>query len=184
MHRAPSTVAVQPPLDFLILGIGNLLRSDDGVGVHAIQALRQLPPPGAWLVDAGTAVLHALAFVEKAARVLVIDALQGGQPPGTIYTLDLAQTQPTDWRFSVHSLGLREALRVLAPGKLPPPIAVIGVEPLTLDYGLKLSAPVHAALPQVLALARQTLADWQNDLPLAPALNHEPEFLPLTEQRP
>lgn len=184
MRSITSTNATQPPPDFLILGIGNLLRSDDGVGVHAIQALRQQPPPGACLVDAGTAVLHALAFVEKAARVLMIDALQGGQPPGTIYTLDLAQTQPVDWRFSVHSLGLREALRVLAPGKLPPPMAVIGVEPLHLGYGLELSAPVQAALPQVLALAHQTIANWRSDLPLLPPLKHETEFLSPAEQRP
>jgi hydrogenase maturation protease len=152
--------------DILVLGVGNLLLADDGIGVHAIDQLRRNPPLGVTLMDVGTAVLCVLPFMERAKHVLVIDALHGGREPGTIYHLDLAETQPRNWRCSIHALGLREALQMLAPGVVPPPIKVIGVEPAILDYEMKLSAPVAAALPQVIALARQIVADWQiADLP-------------------
>jgi Ni,Fe-hydrogenase maturation factor len=66
---------------------------------------------------------------------------------------------------SIHAMGLREAVRFLSRAE-PPPIQVIGVEPLTFDYGLKLSAPVQAALPHVVQLARDTVFQWlQQDEP-------------------
>jgi hydrogenase maturation protease len=61
---------------------------------------------------------------------------------------------------SIHSMGLREAARFLMTGQPAPPITVIGVEPETLDYGMDLSGPVQAALPRVVALARETVAGW------------------------
>jgi hydrogenase maturation protease len=93
----------------------------------------------------------------------------------------LEQTQSTDWRFSLHSFGLREALRVLAPNVPPPPISVIGVEPLSLEYGLGLSAPVAAALPQVTALAHRIIADWRaGDRLVTAGADAETETLALT----
>lgn len=144
----------------LIAGAGNLLRGDDGVGVHALRQLQQQPMPGVVMVEIGTAVLHALSFVASARRLLLIDAARGGRPPGTIYVFDASEPVRTGPVTSLHSLGLREAIRLLA-GAEPPPITVIGVEPLRLDYGLELSAPVRAALPRVVELARASVWEWQ-----------------------
>jgi hydrogenase maturation protease len=112
------------------------------------------------MVEIGTAILHGLSFLESAARVLVIDAARGGQPPGTIYLFDAGEAGAPHPGSSLHALGLREAARLLLrPGSCPP-ITVLGVEPASLDYGLELSGPVRAALPRVVALARQTVAGW------------------------
>jgi hydrogenase maturation protease len=145
-------------IDILVLGLGNLLCSDDGVGVQAVRRLQADPPPGVVLVEAGTAVLHAVHFVERARRVLVIDAMSGGGPPGTLYGIALADTARQDWQSSMHSLGLRHALAALAPDRVPPPIHVLGVEPQNLDYGMELSAPVAAALPRIQELVRAWIA--------------------------
>ena len=153
----------------LVAGVGNLLLSDDGVGVQALHELQQQPLPGVTMADIGTAVLHGLHFLETANRVLVIDAARGGQPPGTIYCFDANPGHQFEAKLSLHAMGLLEACRVLLPQKKDLPFTVIGVEPATLDYGLELSRPVQLALPRVVALARTTLTQWIMDGTESPA---------------
>ena len=161
-----------PSPRLLIAGLGNELLSDDGVGVHALRELEQRPMPGVTTADVGTAVLHGLHFLETADRVLVIDAAKGGQPPGTVYLFDAAENAEARAVASVHAMGLREAARLLMTDRPAPRITVIGVEPETLAYGMSLSAPVRAALPGVVALARETVAGWQT--PAEPATRTAP----------
>jgi hydrogenase maturation protease len=144
----------------LILGVGNALLTDDGVGIHAARALQREPMPGVTVVEIGTAILHGLSFLESASRVLVIDAAQGGQPAGTIYLFDAGDPPALQPGSSLHALGLREAARLLMPKGSVPPITVLGVEPESMDYGTELSGPVRSALPRVVALARKTVAGW------------------------
>jgi hydrogenase maturation protease len=143
----------------LIAGVGNLLLSDDGVGVHALQALQADPIPGVALADIGTAILHGLHFLESADRVLIIDAAKGGHPPGTIYLFDEAAAPQAEAITSIHALGLREAARLMLVRE-GPRFTVLGVEPASLAYGTTLSGPVQAAMPKVLALARETVSRW------------------------
>lgn len=148
------------PRHILIAGVGNVLLTDDGIGVHAVRELWNDPIPGATIVDIGTAILHGLHFLESAERVLVIDAAQGGRSPGTIYLYDTAEEKERPTMVSIHAMGLRQAMRLLPPGKAPPAITVLGVEPESLAYGLELSPRLQKALPRVVALARQTVAGW------------------------
>lgn len=144
----------------LIAGVGNELLTDDGVGVHVVRELERDLPSGVQAVAIGTDVLRGLPFLEAAERVLLIDAAHGGRPSGTIYVFDAVATAATAPMHSLHSMGLREALKMLAPDCVAPPITVIGVEPASLDYGMTLSPLVLAALPQVVALARSTVLTW------------------------
>ena len=146
--------------NILIAGVGNELLTDDGVGLHAIRELEKAPLPGVTAVAIGTDVLRGLPFLEAAQHVLLIDAARGGEAPGTIYLFDSRDHGSAAPMHSLHSMGLREALRVLSPHCVPPPVAVIGVEPASLDYGMTLSPSVQAALPQVVALARKTVLEW------------------------
>jgi hydrogenase maturation protease len=151
------------PRYILVAGVGNLLLSDDGIGIHAVMELQKEPIPGVEMVDIGTAILHGLPFLERAERVLIIDAASGGKPPGTIYLFEATNHTESKSITSLHSMGLREAARFLITGRPVPPITVIGVEPETLDYGLVLSPAVQAALPRVVALTRETVARWQQE---------------------
>lgn len=152
------------PLRIVILGTGNLLRSDDGVGVHAAQALALDPPPGAEVVDAGTDVLSALPFLEQADRALLIDALQAGGAPGDVYELPEDQVRArTDGAATAHAVSLLAARHLSPPGARWPAITVLGVEPAVLDYGTQLSPAVAAALPEVLRRSRAIVAAWLRD---------------------
>ena len=146
-----------------IAGVGNLLRSDDGVGIHAIQLLQQTPCAGVDIVEVGTAALHAVGCLAPAWRVLLLDAVQAGEPPGTVYCFDPDSRCRNPQSLSVHALGVLEAFALLSPERQPR-FTVLGVEPGSLDYGLTLTPPVTAALPRLVAEARSIVQRWLGEM--------------------
>jgi hydrogenase maturation protease len=146
----------------LIAGLGNLLLRDDGVGVHAVRELRKSPPRKTLVVEIGTWVLDALHLLEWADRVLVIDAMQAGGAPGTIYLCRDRDVADPEAKASLHELSLISILKFL-PELKRPEIRILGVEPATIDYGLDLSRTLQAGLPGILKTIRQLLAQWQNE---------------------
>ncbi len=144
----------------LIVGLGNLLLSDDGVGVHAIRELQKNSPPGVLAVEVGTAVLDALHLFEWAEKILAIDAMEGGGSAGTIYTLGGQEIEERGLRASLHEVDLLAALRFL-PKQVNPEITVLGIEPETIDFGVDLSPALQAALPQLVNSARNIVARWR-----------------------
>ncbi|MBP7830032.1 MAG: hydrogenase maturation protease [Kiritimatiellae bacterium] len=144
--------------DVVILGVGNVLQSDDGAGVRALRALQADPPPGALLVEIGVAILDAGPFLEGARRAIILDAVQGGGRPGRVYVLDADELESARPATSLHGFGVLDAFRLLCPGSVLPPVVIVGVEPARLGYGTKLSAPVAAALPRLVETARALAA--------------------------
>jgi len=149
--------------NIVIMGIGNWLLSDDGVGVHAAQSLAQDPPPGALVVDAGTDALSALSFLADASRVLLIDAVRSDSEPGTIRRFterDLSQPSSIHTSHTVHILASRH---LLPPGAAWPEFHILGVEPASLTYGMELSPAVANALPHVTRLSREIVSAWTSE---------------------
>ncbi len=137
----------------LVVGLGNVLLQDDGVGVHAVRELRKVLPRRILAVDVGTAVLDALHLFEWADRIIGIDAMQAGGPPGSIYTFGVDDVEDQGVRASLHEMGLIASLRFMKGPR--PPISMLAVEPETMDFGLELSEPVRAALPELVAAAKR-----------------------------
>jgi hydrogenase maturation protease len=144
----------------LVAGLGNLLLADDGVGVHAVRGLMRSRPRGVTLAEVGTAVLDALHLFERADRILAIDAMRAGGPPGTIYRFRLHQVEDPISKASLHDFGLRSVLGFLAVAH-PPEVVVLGVEPQSIEYNLDLSPPVRAAVPRLLGEARAVIRSWR-----------------------
>lgn len=144
----------------LVAGLGNLLLKDDGVGVHAVRVLQHGVPRGVRAVEVGTAVLDALHLVEWADRILAIDAMRAGGNPGTIYRFGVEDVADATVRASLHEVDLLAALRFLTSGRSPE-VAVLGVEPETIDAGLDLSPSVRAALPRLVAAAQDIVTLWR-----------------------
>jgi len=141
-----------------VLGIGNLLLADEGVGVHAVRALAAAGAPRECeIVEVGTALLDALPAIERAERLVVVDAMRGGGVPGTVYRLDGAHLERNRCLASLHGFDLTSVL-ALAGRETAPDIVIFGVEPGLIDWSLELSAPVREALPALLAAVRGALA--------------------------
>jgi len=144
----------------LIVGLGNVLLRDDGVGVHAIRELRKNPLPGVVVAEVGTAVLHALHLFEWADRILAIDAMQAGGLPGSIYLLCAGSVAEQGFQTSLHELSLVSALKFI-PREIIPEITILGIEPETIDFGLELTPTLLAALPAVVLEAENIVNQWR-----------------------
>lgn len=149
----------------LIAGLGNVLLRDDGVGVHAIKELQKDPPPRVLVVEVGTAVLDALHLCEWADKILVMDAMQADNPPGTIYVFRTGDGEGRDLQASLHELGFLEALKLL-PNRVKAEIVVLGIEPEVIDYGIDLSPTLQAMMPLILQGVKSVVAHWRKTQPL------------------
>ena len=150
----------------LVLGIGNLLWADEGFGVRALQALRERyhVPAGVTLLDGGTQGVYLLPYVASARRLLVLDAIDCGLPPGALRVLrghEIAATLGVG-KISLHQAGLLDLLALAAlSDRAPEETVVIGAQPANLaDFGGGLSAPVHERLADALELVVAMLASW------------------------
>ncbi|MBP1712223.1 MAG: hydrogenase maturation protease [Deltaproteobacteria bacterium] len=145
----------------LVVGLGNLLLRDDGVGVHAVRALREKPLPRILCAEVGTAVLDSLHLLSWADKVLAIDAMAAGSKPGTVYSFGVMDVAENRAPASLHELGLLSALRFL-PRKTKTEIRILGIEPEIIEYGLELTPAVRQALPRVTQAAKEIVALWKN----------------------
>jgi len=148
----------------LVLGLGNLLLGDDGVGLRLIQGLEHTSDFGDCVefVDGGTQGLALLSCLDERAAVLVLDAIGLGQKPGTVHVLrGSAMEQLRARRASTahegNALELFQTARIL--GHEWAEVAVVGVEPANLRTGIGLSVEVEAGLHEALAHARQILEE-------------------------
>lgn len=148
----------------VVLGVGNLLLRDEGVGIHAVRRLASLDwPPGVEVVDGGTAGLELLSYFEDADMMVVIDCLDAGTAPGTIYRIPVAELDLDDETrdaVSLHEMRMTDVL-VLARrmGKLPPTV-VYGIQPAAIAWGLELSPEVANVLPRLVKLIKSDVSLW------------------------
>lgn len=149
------------PAPVLVLGLGNILLRDEGVGVRVVEALRgRALPAGIDLADGGTAGLDLLDLVADRQKVVVIDAIAGPQPPGTVLRLTPDQlAAPAGRPASVHEAGLLEALAAARHlGCAPREVVILGVRPQEVSCGLELSPALARLLPRIAELVLAELA--------------------------
>ena len=143
-------------IEVLVLGLGNELLTDDGVGVHVVRMLqKETVIEGVVVAEVGTAIIHAQHLLEQAACVIAVDAVQAGDKPGAIYRFDIDQA-PLNQPASLHELGI-VGLMQLIPEQDRPEVTILGVEPEKIDYGMELSLAVQAALPRVVQTVREMI---------------------------
>jgi len=144
-------------LKTLVLGMGNEILGDEGVGVHAARALRaESLPPGAAVLEVGTAILDALPALESPQRIIIIDAMQGQGPGGSVYRTCLSACSSSPLIASMHGFDIFRVL-TLAGRRDTPEIIVFGVEPAVIEWSMSLSPTVQAALPHLLKALRVEL---------------------------
>jgi hydrogenase maturation protease len=148
----------------LILGIGNLLMTDDGVGVRLVQQLAAdySFPAGVIVLDGGTLGLDLLPHLEGVERLLVIDAVETGEAPGTLVRLSGEEIPlALATKVSPHQMGLKDLLTVAdLQGHAPAEMVLWGVQPASIEMEMTLSPPVAAAMTDLQARVLQELHGW------------------------
>ncbi|MEZ0372580.1 MAG: hydrogenase maturation protease [Candidatus Sericytochromatia bacterium] len=147
-----------------VIGLGQLLRGDDALGLLAAQQLQQQFPGLEVLCCGGEAseLYYALLGAE---RVLLLDALQAGKTVGTLIELDpRVSPLPQEWCTSTHAFGLTQALALAETLEdLPPWVRILGLQAGSFALGSGLTSAVAAAMPQLLARATAIITEWRQD---------------------
>jgi len=146
----------------VVLGVGNLIMGDEGVGVRCVQALEAEGglPEHVRLVDGGTATHAILDEVEDLEHLVIVDAVAGTRPPGTIveYIGDQVPSAFSN-RMSPHQYGINDMLAYLALlGRSPKQVTLLGVQPEKVELGMELSPTVAGILPALCQQVRATVA--------------------------
>lgn len=147
----------------LVLGLGNLLMGDEGVGVRVIEHLREAGdplPPAVALVDGGTLGLDLLPLLDDVDRLIMVDAVELGAAPGTVRVIRDEQLHARmAGAISVHQLGVGDLLAVARlRGTLPSRTSLVGIQPGSVEVGLELTEPVRLAVPIAAGLVRAEAA--------------------------
>lgn len=147
--------------DILVLGIGNLLMNDEGVGIHAVNRLeKEGGIPGADLMDGGTGGFHLLGHIQSYKTIIFIDASLDHFPAGHVRVLHPRFAKDFPKQLSAHEIGLKDLLdSAILLGNMPKLYLVaVSVKDFQ-DMGMELSADVEAAIPEVMKCVREIVEE-------------------------
>jgi hydrogenase maturation protease len=135
----------------VVIGVGNLLLKDEGIGIHAVRALQEIDlPPDIKLIDGGTSP-DLIAYTRAGDKMIIIDAAKAGGEPGSIYRFkpeDLAAGKGT--LTSAHEMGVVENLKLMTlTDNEPREIVIIGIEPKDIEWGTELSPELQEKMPEI-----------------------------------
>jgi hydrogenase maturation protease len=133
-----------------VLGIGNILLKDEGIGCHVVHALEGIPLPDVQIMDGGTAP-DVVQLLEDADKLIIVDAVRGGGIPGQIYRFHLEDITLEQKPFlSLHDMGLVDNLMLMKLRHSVGETVIIGVEPREIEWGLELSPELQGKMPQII----------------------------------
>lgn len=160
--------ATRSPVRTLVLGLGNPLMGDDGLGVVALEhlAARWAMPPEVQLLDGGTGGLQLLPPIEDADRLILLDAIEAGAGPGRVVVLERDQLpRYFAHKLSPHEIALRDVLTLAElRGRLPAELVAIGLQPGAVALTPGLSPAVEAGVPAMVEAVVVRLERWNHRL--------------------
>lgn len=146
-----------------LIGIGNILLRDEGVGVHVVYAIkkRYTFSPEVEIIDGGTMGLDLLPLIEGKDRILIVDAVDFGKDPGYIDILEKESIPSTlNSKLSVHHINLSDVLFALKLMNISPDICLIGIQPKSIDIGLDLTEEVGSKMDELIDKILKILSRW------------------------
>lgn len=143
-------------MSVLVLGVGNILLTDEGIGVRVVEALerRYQIPDGVEVMDGGTAGMELLASIASREHLILVDAVNTGAEAGTVVCLVDAEVPALfKTKISPHQLGISDLLGVLTiTGEMPRQMTLFGVVPYCLDTSIELSESMRSKVDELLDL--------------------------------
>ncbi len=151
MSESPQQTTGDPSASIRILGVGNILRSDDGVGVRVVEKLICSGlPDNVEALDAGTGGLDVVVAVDSVAKLIIVDAVDFGGKPGTVRWFSAEEMPETsmDRATSLHEMRVGEVLAFANRLGKRLSIWVCGIQPQSIDYSMQLTPAVGASVDQ------------------------------------
>jgi hydrogenase maturation protease len=133
-----------------VLGIGNILLKDEGIGCHVVHALEGISLPDVQIMDGGTCP-DVVQLLEDTDKLVIVDAVRGGGMPGQIYRFHLEDITLEQKPFlSLHDIGLVDNLMLMKLRHSIGETVIIGVEPREIEWGLELSPELQEKIPRII----------------------------------
>jgi hydrogenase maturation protease len=158
------------PQRLIVLGIGNTLMSDDGAGIHVVQALQslqrsaRLPEGDIEILDGGTLGYLLIDRISDADGLIIVDSANLGQAPGAVRVMvasEIDRFLDDNQSTSVHEVGLIDLLQMMALNHEAPRLrALVGIQPEMMGWGTELSPVVAASIPLASSAVRKILECW------------------------
>lgn len=141
-----------------VIGVGNRLMRDEGVGVEALRSLRQEGAEGVECIEGGTDPWTAFSAAEGCSHLIVLDAVQGGREPGSLYRMDIDEVDTGTTVMSLHGVTLFHLLQYEAlVGNTFREVVLLGMEPVEVESGMGLSERCRQRLPELVRAARDEI---------------------------
>lgn len=158
------------PSRILVLGIGNLLMGDEGIGVHAVRELARLSwPASVTIVDGGTGGFHLLSYFGEYDPIVMIDATMDEQPPGTLSMIEPRYATDFPRALTAHDIGLRDLVESAALLQMQPKIYLVTISVAGLQsLETTLSAAVTASIPHIVSRVRDLVGRLLGGSPGSP----------------
>ena len=136
----------------LIVGMGNFIYRDEGIGVHIIQEMKKMELPShIELLDIGTSTMDLMSYLKEVKKLIVIDAMRAGGKPGTIYKCKPEDLLPKDeGPISLHEIGLLETLNMTKKLGMEIQTVIVGIEPEIMEWGTELTEAVKNKIPLII----------------------------------
>ncbi|MFZ5640774.1 MAG: HyaD/HybD family hydrogenase maturation endopeptidase [Bacillota bacterium] len=144
----------------LVLGVGNDLLTDEGIGVHVARRLANEPlPPDVTVYDGGVGGIDLLEVIQGCDRLIIVDAVNAQAEPGTVFRFrpDEVECILREHKTSLHQVDLFDTIKIARFLGSCPEIVVIGIQPKEIDWGLALTPELTVILPGILALVRDEI---------------------------
>jgi len=146
-----------------VVGVGNVLLRDEGIGCHVAHALESVPLSDAEVIDAGTCP-DVLQLVANADKLVIVDAVKGGGMPGQIYRFRPEDIDLEEKRvLSLHDISLIDSLKSTQLRHNVGETVIIGVEPRELSWGLELSPELQEKMPQIIDVVLDELNNTKSE---------------------
>lgn len=150
-----------------IIGLGNTLYSDEGVGIHILplvsEALKDIP--NVEIIEGSTDGIRLLGPVEDTEQLILLDCINGGQPPGSFYTVAKEEIPAyCGVKLSVHQLGFQEVLfAARIRERTPQRMVMFGVQPASLEFGIGLSELIEGCQDALVQMVCRQIGKWRNE---------------------
>ncbi|MBC8552126.1 MAG: HyaD/HybD family hydrogenase maturation endopeptidase [Candidatus Brocadiales bacterium] len=146
----------------VVIGIGNLLLMDEGIGVHTINELEKHDlPESIEMYDGGTGGFKLIDLIHGVARVIFIDAVETGKTPGsvTIFSTEEVHSIYNKKKYSLHDTDLMEIIKMTEMLDNPPMIEIVGIQPKTINYGTTLSKELTDSMPNIINIVLRKIEE-------------------------
>lgn len=151
-------------MDICVIGVGNILMQDEGIGPRVVEILRKdyVFEPQIEIIDGGTLGLDLLPYIERYNKIIIVDVVDFGKEPGFIKSLKGEEIPPyLKTKLSVHHVGVQDLLEVARlMGYMPEELVFVGIQPESIDLGLDLTPLMAGKLNELIEEVLKVLKNW------------------------